>query len=439
MASLAPVGALLLSVALLLAGNGLQGTLLPVRASMESFSPLSIGVLGAAYYVGFAFGVLVTPRLIERVGHIRLFTAMVAIASAVPLVHALLVVPGFWWLLRGVTGICLASLYLIIESWLNERATSENRGLVFTTYTTVNFSVITLGQLLILADDPAHFPLYAIASILVSVAAVPVALSRSPQPPQISSVRLSFARLFRLSPVGVAGCVVVGVANGAFWALGPAFVLQSGLGVSDVALFMSATVIGGAVSQWPFGRLSDRIDRRLMIAISSAAAAASGIAVVLTGLFMPDMVIVAGFLFGVFSFPIYALSVAHANDVARDADFVAVAGGLLMTNGIASVIGPLLAAVAMEAGGAAGLFAFTALTHVIMTLFTLYRMRQRAAPPAEDKTDFVPMPALAPRWSDIDPRVEPAEAAGTGGGADDAGPPPEEPLPEEPPPERGTA
>ncbi|HLT76771.1 MAG TPA: MFS transporter, partial [Ferrovibrio sp.] len=180
--AIAPVGALLLSVALLLTGNGLQGTLLPVRASMENFSALSIGVLGASYYSGFVVGCMVTPRLIQRVGHIRLFTAMVAAASATPLLHALVVTPVFWWVLRALTGLFLASLYLIIESWLNERATSANRGMVFTTYTTVNFTVLTLGQLLMLTDDPKNFPLYTIASILVSLAAIPVALTRSPQP-----------------------------------------------------------------------------------------------------------------------------------------------------------------------------------------------------------------------------------------------------------------
>ena len=427
-ATLAPVGALLLSVGLLLAGNGLQGTLLPVRASIENFSPLSIGVLGASYYVGFAFGVMVTSRLIARVGHIRLFTAMVAIASAAPLAHALFVTPVFWWLMRGLNGLCLASLYVIIESWLNESATAENRGTIFTTYTTVNFSVITIGQMLMLIDDPVKFPLYALASILISVAAVPVALSRSPQPPQVDSHRLSLISLFRISPVGVAGVITVGIANGAFWALGPAFVLQSGLHVSEVALFMSATVIGGALSQWPFGRISDHVDRRLMLLITCIAASASGVAIVLAALYMPGLVIPAGFLFGAFSFPVYALSVAHANDVAKGTDFVAVAGGLLMINGIASVIGPLLASGAMQAGGAAGLFAFTALAHVIMAVFTFYRMHRRAAPAPEEKTEFVLMPAHGPRLADIDPRGD-ATAAEDGSCAPppDDGPPPASP------------
>lgn len=404
--TLAPVGALLLSVALLLTGNGLQGTLLPVRANLESFGALSIGVMGSAYYIGFVAGCILTPKLIRRAGHIRLFAAMVSIASVVPLAHAMLVGPLPWWLLRAMTGLCLAGLYLIIESWLNERATPENRGAVFTTYTTVNFSVITLGQMLMLVDDPVRFHLFSLASILVSLAAVPVALTRSPAPAPISSARLSLRKLYRVSPVGVAGVLTVGLANGAFWGMAPAFASQAGLTVPQIAWFMSATVVGGALAQWPFGRLSDRMDRRRTIMITCALACVSALLLIFIYLSMPALMIVAAFLFGVFSFPLYALSVAHTNDMARDVDFVAVAGGLLLTNGVGSVIGPMIAGVAMDRFGPLGLFGFTAVMHAGMAGFALYRMRQRAAPPQEQKADFVPMPSTAPVRADLDPRAD---------------------------------
>lgn len=415
-ATLAPVGALLLSVALLLTGNGLQGTLLPVRASLENFGALSIGVMGSAYYVGFVAGCVLTPKLIRRVGHIRLFTAMVAVASVVPLLHAILVGAPGWWLLRGMTGMCMAGLYLIIESWLNERASPENRGMIFTTYTTVNFSVITLGQMLMLTDDPLRFHLFSLASILVSLAAVPVALTRYPQPAPIASARLSLRHLYRISPVGVAGVLTVGLANGAFWGVAPAFASQIGLSVSQIAWFMSATVVGGALSQWPFGRLSDRMDRRKTILIACILACSSALLLILAGVAMPSMMIGAAFLFGIFSFPLYALSAAHANDMAKDVDFVAIAGGLLLINGAGSVIGPVIGGVAMDRFGPLGLFGFTACVHATMTVFTLYRMRRRAAPPQEQKADFVPMPSTAPVRADLDPR------------ADETGGPPERPA-----------
>jgi len=406
LATIAPVGALLLSVALLLTGNGLQGTLLPVRANLESFGSVSIGILGSAYYVGFVAGCVLTPQLLRRAGHIRLFTAMVSVASVIPLAHAMLVGPLPWWLLRAMTGLCLAGLYLIIESWLNERATPQNRGMIFTTYTTVNFSVITLGQMLLLADDPIRFHLFSLASILVSLAAVPVAMTRYPQPAPISSARLSLRGLYRVSPVGVAGVLTVGLANGAFWGMAPAFASQAGLTITQVAWFMSATVVGGALAQWPFGRLSDKMDRRKTILLSCLLAAGAAGLVILTYLTLPDLMIGAAFLFGVFSFPLYAISVAHTNDMATDVDFVAVAGGLLLINGAGSVIGPLVAGLAMHQLGPLGLFGFTAIVHVCMSLFTLHRMGQRAAPAQEQKADFVPMPSTAPVRADLDPRAD---------------------------------
>ncbi|MEK9969552.1 MAG: MFS transporter [Ferrovibrio sp.] len=404
--TLAPVAALLLSVALLLTGNGLQGTLLPVRASLEDFGALSIGVMGSSYFVGFVAGCVLTPKLILRVGHIRLFTAMVAVASVVPLLHAMLVGAPAWWVLRAITGLCLAGLYLIIESWLNERAIPENRGLVFTTYTTVNYSVITLGQMLMLADDPLRFHLFSLTSILVSLAAVPVALTRSPQPAPISSARLSLRRLYQVSPVGVAGVLTVGLANGAFWGMAPAFASKAGLSVSQIAWFMSATVVGGALAQWPFGRLSDRMDRRKTIMIACLLASGAAVVLIFTYLTMPALMIGTAFLFGVCTFPLYALSVAHTNDMAKDVDFVAVAGGLLLINGAGSVVGPVVAGLAMEGFGPVGLFGFTAFVHLSMSAFALYRMRQRAAPPQDQKADFVTMPATAPLRPDIDPRAD---------------------------------
>ena len=202
----APIAALLLSVAFLLMGNGLQGTLLPLRANLEAFGALDIGVLGSAYFLGFAIGCLYGPHVVRRAGHIRTFTAMVAIASCIVLAHALVVSPVVWWLMRAATGYCFAVLFMVIESWLNEKATNENRGFVFSVYTIINLTVLTLGQLMLVLDDPGDFPLFSLASILVSIAAVPVALTTAPAPAPIAAVKIRIGHLFRLSPVGFVGC-----------------------------------------------------------------------------------------------------------------------------------------------------------------------------------------------------------------------------------------
>ena len=283
--TLAPVAALLLSVAILLLGNGLQGTLLPVRAQLEEFTSIEIGILGSAYFVGFALGCLLAPYLIRRVGHIRAFTAMVSIASTVSLAHALILIPEVWWVFRGLTGFCFAGLYMVIESWLMEKSSNETRGLVFSIYTIINLTVVTAGQMLTAVDDPFNFPLFALASILVSLAAVPVALTKSPAPEPPSTVRIRPVHLFRISPVGLVGSVAVGLVNGAFWSLGPVFAQREEGNVTAVAIFMSLVVISGAVGQWPLGRASDRFDRRLVLVIGAAGAAAAGFGLNLASLY----------------------------------------------------------------------------------------------------------------------------------------------------------
>ena len=261
----APITALLLSVALLLMGNGLQGTLLPVRANLEAFTDTDIGILGSAYFGGFAAGCIFGPHLVRRAGHIRCFAALVAIASCVVLLHSLFLSPALWWGLRALTGFCFAVLYMVIESWLNEKSTNETRGLIFSLYTIINLTVITIGQLMLGLDQPENFQLFILASILVSLAAVPVAMTRAEAPAPPKSVRIRLRHLYRLSPVGAVGCLVVGLANGSFWALAPVFAQDKGASTWGVAIFMSVAVIAGALAQYPLGRLSDKMDRRKVI------------------------------------------------------------------------------------------------------------------------------------------------------------------------------
>ncbi len=252
-ATLAPVSALLLSVVFLLMGNGLQGTLLPVRAQLELFSTGDIGILGSFYFLGFASGCYFGPHLVRRVGHIRAFAAMVSLASTATLVHVLVLEPLFWWPVRAITGFCFAVLYMVIESWLNEKSTNEIRGLVFSIYTIINLVVLTIGQMMLTLADPKAFPLFAVASILVSLAALPVALTKAPAPAPapIASVKIRVRYLYNASPVGFIGALVVGLANGSFWSLAPVFAQTNSavVGASGIAMFMSISVIAGAMGQ----------------------------------------------------------------------------------------------------------------------------------------------------------------------------------------------
>ena len=386
--ALAPVAALLLSVAFLLMGSGLQNTLVPVRAEIEGFQALALGGLGAAYYFGFMIGCIAAPLIVQRAGHIRSFVAMVSIGSSVALVHPIFVEPWTWIGLRIITGFCLAGLFMIIESWLNEQATNESRGVIFSTYLGINLSVITIGQLLITIDNPEAFSLFALASILVSLAAVPLSLTRSQEPVAPNRVKLRILRLYRMSPVGLVGSFSVGLSNGAFWTLGPVFAAVSGDGAESAAVFMAVGALAGAAGQWPIGRLSDRMDRRIIIMIACLLAAIADILMAIFGSDDPTfrLICVAGF--GVFALPIYALAAAHMNDMVTDSGFVEAAGGLLLTFSIGAVLGPLAASAAISVMGPAGLFSVIAAVHLSMTVFVASRMRIRRAKPNDERGDF---------------------------------------------------
>jgi MFS family permease len=387
--ALASVAALLIGVSILLTGQGLQGTLLPVRAGLEAFSTVSIGSMGAAYFFGFTLGCLRGGDLVGRVGHVRVFLAMTALGSAAPLVHGLFLSPLAWALLRMISGFCFAVLYIVIESWLNERSTNENRGVVFSTYAMISLSVLAAGQMMTLLYDPAGLQLFAIASVLVSLGALPVALSTSPSPEIPQSVEVNLRRLFRISPTAAIGCLATGLANGTFWALAPVFTSSVNPDPSLAAWFMTATVIGGALSQWPLGFLSDRIGRRkILVACAVLGVGISGVIITSADALTFVFANVAGLLWGAIAFPLYAIAVAHANDFAEADDYVMISSGLLLMYGVGAIIGPAAASTIMTWTNAAGLYVFTGAVHLCLAVFVAYRMRRRDSAPEETHMAF---------------------------------------------------
>jgi MFS family permease len=426
----APITALLISVALLLMGNGLQGTLLPVRANIESFSATAIGILGSSYFFGFAAGCLYGPRLIRRAGHIRAFTALVAIASCVVLVHSLFLNATLWWGLRALTGFCFAALFMIIESWLNEKSTNETRGFIFSLYTIINLTVITIGQLMLGLDNPQGFPLFLLASILVSLAAVPIALTKAEAPAPVQSVHIRLRHLYKLSPVGVFGCLVVGLANGSFWALAPVFAQEKGASTWGVAIFMSVAVIAGALGQWPLGRLSDKMDRRRVIIGAACGSAIAGLLFVIWSPPWGQGLLAVVFLFGLFAFPIYGLSVAHMNDYVAPDGYVEAASGLLLVFALGAVVGPVIASTLSGYLGPDALFGWTAAVQLALAGFALHRMRQRAPAPVEEHVAFTESLTLAQTVSTVDPlAADTGETERQAEAAEPAAPPP----PQQPP------
>jgi MFS family permease len=385
--NLRPIASLLLAAALMLAGNGAQFTLLPLRGQAEGFSTLALGVMGSAYYVGFVAGCLLGPYVILRAGHIRAFAALVAIAAATTLAYALALEPIAWSGFRLVTGFALAGFYLTLESWLNDGATNDTRGLVMSAYVTINYIAVVAGQMLITAYPVERDGAFLVAAMLSALAIVPVALTRSAQPAPITLFRFQPRVLYTAAPVALIASFAIGMANGAFWALGPVSAAGSGLDHNAVAVFMSIAVLAGALVQWPVGRLSDRIDRRLVLLALLTGAAVTGVMLWLfaaTGTLM----LVFGFLFGALALPCYSLAAAHAYDKTPAYTMVATAATVLLANGLGSVIGPLAATAFITPESPRRLFLFTALIQAALPAYVLYRTRVQASPIEVDKTSF---------------------------------------------------
>ena len=387
--TLLSVAPLLIGVAVLLTGQGLQGTLLPVRANLEGFSTLTIGLMGGAYFFGFTLGCLRGSTLVRKVGHVRVFAAMTAAASAAPLIHGLWQEPWLWWLLRFVTGYCFAVLYVVIESWLNEQSTNETRGAVFSAYTLITLTVLAVGQQMLLLYDPQQMALFAIASAIVSLAAIPVVLSVAPSPAHTESqVKLDLRRLMRISPAGALGCLAAGLANGSFWALAPVFVMGFSSNVSLSAWFMTSAVLGGALGQWPLGFWSDRVDRRWVIAFTALIGLVMGL---LIWQFYSQVSTLSLMLmsaaWGAVAFPLYAVSVANANDNADPGEYVMISSGLLLMYGLGAIAGPFIAPMVMHFAGPGGLYLFASAVHLVLLIYMVYRIKLRAY---ESSTEHLP-------------------------------------------------
>ncbi|HEY0107249.1 MAG TPA: MFS transporter [Rhizomicrobium sp.] len=399
------IAAILFSTALYIMGNGLIGVLIPVRGHAAGFSNLALGVIGSFYFAGFVSGCFLGPRLLARVGHSRTFAVGAGISAATILLQSMFVSVPLWIALRGAFGMAAACIYMVIESWLNDRASNENRGRIFSAYLTVNFSSIIVGQMLFGTSKPTGFTLFSLAAVFYALCLIPMGLTRLPQPQAAQVPQLRPRRLYRIAPVGVMGCIAVGFANSAVWTLAPVYADAHGLAKGGIAVFMSVFTFGGAVVQLPLGRLSDRMDRRYIIAIVCVAAAALGVALASLGGAHRAWVLPLIGCLGVVALPLYGLSVAHANDrIPRDA-FVETSATLLMINSLASVSGPTLAALAMGWFGTSALFFYTAAIHAAMAGYTILRMGAKEAAPSRGRYESVLLPQLStPGEAVLDPR-----------------------------------
>ena len=409
-----PILALLRGTAFLLAASGLHGLLLPLRGQAEGFSTASLGLMGTAWASGFVAGCFFAPRIVRRAGHVRAFGAFAASGAIVALLSGLYIEETFWIILRAFTGFTMAGSFMVIESWLNEKATNENRGTVFGLYMMVTYASIMAGQMIVAVGDVRSDSLFMVTGIFFCMALLPTAVSNAASPKPLQDVTLDIRGLYANSPVSSVGCLLTGVANGAWGTLGAVYGARIGITTGDIALMMSLVVVSGAAMQLPIGRISDRTDRRYVLA---AAALGSAFFAVLTFLVAPRsaaIVIAMTACYGALAYTLYSLAVAHANDHAKPEDFVKVSGGLLMLYGFGTMIGPVIGAMLMGAMRPEALFLATALPHVLLAAYTVLRITRRAPVPAEAKDPFKTLPAergVTPEAGRLDPRM-PAEQEG---------------------------
>lgn len=386
--------ALFTGIALLMLGNGLQGSLLGIRSEYEGFSTVAIGLVMTCYFVGFLVGSRSAVRALKSVGHIRVFAALASMASTATLIHALTVTPLTWGLMRFTTGLCMAGLYVVAESWINDLATNATRGRLLALYMVVTMGGVAGGQFLLNLADPSGFELFVIASVLVSLSLVPVSLSGSSAPPARTPEPMSLAELFRTVPTGPTVSGLVGMAHGALLGMGAVYAARAGLSPSQVAFFMGAPMIGGVALQFPVGYLSDRVPRRGVM--FGVALAATGSATML--LFVPPGTVVSYllmFLVGGFSFPLYSLGIAYTNDWIRPEQAMGASSALVTTNGLGAVLGPGVAAVLIIALGTAMFFVTLIFTHGAIALYLAYRIVAKDGLPISRQGRFIPVPVRA--------------------------------------------
>ncbi|MCY4034881.1 MAG: MFS transporter [Hyphomicrobiales bacterium] len=384
---------LLFAVTLMMMGNGLQGPLLGVRAVTEGFNSTVTGFIMSGYFAGLLFGSYIAPKLVRQVGHIRVFAAFASIASTCILTQAAFIEPVTWIFMRFLTGMCMSGLYVVVESWFNDKADNNTRGTLLAIYSTLQLTGVALGQLLLNLASPSGYDLFLLTSVLISLSLVPVALANISAPRVEQTESVSWGDLYKISPFGVIGLFLLGMVQSVLFGMSAVFASLIGLSVVAVSLFASMPFIGGILLLFPLGSLSDKLDRRKIVIVTSAGSAIFALAgfMVFENNFYTLFLVTT--IYGGLSYPMYSLLIAHANDNARPEQMLSVCSGLVMIFGLGATIGPLVVGFTMDWYGYGSFFMFLAIIHTCIAIFGIYRTTKRAS--VEERLDYVPLPMRA--------------------------------------------
>ncbi len=382
--------ALQVGILMLMTGNGMQGTLLGVRGSVEELSAGVMSWVMSGYFIGFVGGSRLAPTMIKRVGHIRVFAALGSLISAAIVLFAAFPDPYVWFVLRLAIGFCFSGVYVVAESWLNDSSTNDTRGKVLSVYIIVQMVGIVTAQGLLNIGDPGGYFLFVISSVLVSVSFAPILLSVAPAPVFETATPMSLRKLVSVSPLGAVGSFCLGALFSALWGMGAVYGTEADFNLQQISIFVATIYVGGMVLQYPVGWLSDRVDRRLLILVAAATCSMTALVAGFTGHSFTVLLMVA-FVMGGLTNPLYSLIIAYTNDFLEPSDMAAGAGGLIFINGIGAIGGPLLVGWMMTVAGPPGFFLYIAIVAGFLTAFAVFRMIRRPASDQDQLAVFTPV------------------------------------------------
>lgn len=380
--------ALFFGVGMMMLANGLQGSLIGIRASLEGYSASAAGIILTGYYAGFLLGALYIPQRIKNVGHVRTFAALASIASISILIHSLHISFLGWFIMRFISGMCFVGLYTVAESWVNDLSDNEHRGQALSVYMIVSMAGSAFGQLFLNIADPETATLFMIVSVLISISLVPILIVVSKQPDFSVAKFFTVKELYKASPLGVVTSIMTGLAHGTLWGIGSIYGLKNGLSIEQVSIFMFTFVIGGAINQYLVGYLSDKYDRRTIIVIVAFLASIFSVLAVLIGSSFIALIIIT-FIFGGLTVPLYPLAIAHTNDFLEKDEMVAASAGIQLAAGIGLTIGPIIGGLSIDLIGASGFWIYLFLIHALLGVFGLFRMQVREAVPLNEQGSTV--------------------------------------------------
>ena len=412
LSSLPSVLSLFISTSFLLVGGGLLVVLLPIRGQLDGFSSSQIGFIGTGWAIGFTLGCILVPKLVRRVGHVRTFGALAALLGIIVLLNGLYVEAWAWVLLRAMSGFCFAGAYMIIESWINESISDDQRGAMFSIYMIISQLAFLGGQYSIVLGDVSTDKLFMLGAILFCLSVLPIALSGARSPAPLTQADIDLKGMFVNSPAAFVGSLVAGVLASSFQSFAPVFGNNVGMSTGNIANMMAFVMIGAVLFQYPLGRLSDLTDRRYVMVCLSILGAIAGFMISIYEVdgsapqytFFALMMILGGMVY-----PIYGLVNAHANDHADPEDFVKISSSLLILYGIGNMIGPLVTGPAIEWLGNNALFQVIGFAHLMLAVHMTYRIIRRHAP-VEQAMDYQVIPVATPGMSAetyaLDPRSD---------------------------------